>query len=108
MKAGAINSIRQELTWVLYPLSGATGNYMAGMARIAFGQACALTGVVRLQWILMACEASRHAYAGMQDWANAERAEKLYKRCRKIERRAVWRQRDRANAVVSLPLKAEA
>ncbi len=106
--AGGIHNIRQELTWVLYPLSGNTTHHMANMAKISFGQACATRGTISLQWILLACECSRHTYMNIQDWANADRAEKLYKRCKKIERRVIWRKRDREAAIVTLPLKADA
>ncbi len=97
-------SIRQEIVWILYPLANSQ-SYIAGVTRYAFNQACSCKGITSLQWLMVAAESARHVYVAAQDWEHADRAEMLYKRCRKIEKRTVWRSRDR-EARVSVLVEA--
>jgi hypothetical protein len=100
--------IRQELTWVLYGLASNTTSYFAGVARYAFSQSCSTRGSQSLQWILIAAEASKATFLDLRDWDNADRAEALYRRVRKIERRVMWRKRDAQQREAFSGLKLEA
>lgn len=89
-----LQSIRQEMTWVQYALAP-DSSFMAGVARYALSQMLISKGLLHLQWMLLFLEAAKHAAVARADWAEADRAERLSKRCKRIERRVVWRSRDR-------------
>ena len=99
-------SIRQEVTWVLYPLANSQ-SYVAGVARYAFNQSCSCRGLIGLQWLMVAADAARHVYVASKDWDNADRAQALYKRCRRVESRTVWRARDREEKLTKMLTRSE-
>lgn len=89
------NGLRQEIVWVSYAVAN-DSSFLAGVVRYAYQQTCSTRGIVSLQWLLIMCEAARHACVATKNWEEADRAERLYRRARKIEKRLVWRKRDQA------------